>query len=102
MVRQLTYSYLLLLCLLTNFSINFSIEKRYNPLLFFSKEHSIIAIGLWFFVQLLPVCFVRLRTRVVVIVQMTGPNETRSDAFKTYWQLLDKKQKPYSNNAMFH
>jgi len=49
-------------------------------------EHSIIAMGLWFFVQSLPVCFVRLRTRVVVMVQTTGPNKTRSDTYKTYWQ----------------
>jgi len=61
-------------------------EKRHDPLSFFSKEHSIIAMGLWFFVQSLPVCFVRLRTRVVVMVQTTGPNETRSDTYKTYWQ----------------
>ena len=76
-------------------------ERIHDPLSIFSMEHSIIAMGLWFFVQSLPVCFVRLRTRVIVIVQMTGPNEMHSDTYKTYWQCLVKKPKPHSNNAMF-
>ena len=49
MVRQLTYSYLLLLRPLTNFSINLSMEKRHDPLSFFSMEHSIIAMWFLFF-----------------------------------------------------
>ena len=85
MVRQPTYFYLLLLRPLTNFSINLFMERIHDPLSSFLMEHSIIAMGLWFFVQSLPVCFVRLRTRVVVMIQTTGPNDKRSNASKTYW-----------------
>ena len=50
-VGKLTYFYLLFLRPLTNVSINLSIEKRYELLLFSSIEHSIIAIEFLFFIQ---------------------------------------------------
>ena len=88
MARYPTYSYLLLLRSLTNFSINLYMERRRDLLYFFKKEHSITAMGLSFFVQSLPVCldvFERLSFGPIVWTITTTRVQTRTKHTGNYW-----------------